>query len=229
MSALDTCLVTGTILNPDGTPSYPATVTFKLTHRDYDDSNIVLPVSVSVDTDPAGHISIPLWPNVDGRAGTVYWCSIAVGPELWNRERYATFVVAVPDAATADLTAISELVAPSKVDDARTAVILAQAAALKAHDDAALVAADRLAIGEDRVQTGLDRVAVAADRSAIEAIIEPVTTVAEHIDMVITVGANIATIADAVGPLTSIQTAMLQMATSFTDSQTRYINAMAFS
>ncbi|MER8924330.1 hypothetical protein [Mesorhizobium sp. M0859] len=225
MSALDTCLVTGTILNPDGTPSYPATVTFKLTHRDYDDSNVVLPAPVSVDTDPAGQISIPLWPNVDGRAGTVYWCSVAVGAELWNRDRYATFVVAVPDATTADLTAISELVAPSKVDDARTAVILVQAAALAVAEDKEAVTQIKTDIEEMVGSVGpvLDSIVAVETVAgsigsvvAVGAVAGKVVAVADDLANVDAVADNIANVDVVAGSIAAVNAASTNMAAIIT-------------
>jgi len=43
------------------------------------------------------------------------------------------------------------------------------------------------------------------------------------------IATNIGTVQDAAGPLTNIQTAMLEMATAFVNSQTRYVSAVAFS
>lgn len=71
-------------------------------------------------------------------------------------------------------------------------------------------------------ETGAEAAADAAATSAALA-----QSMAEDGDVGI-VAANITTIQDAAGDLTAIQTAMLQMATAFTNSQTRYVTATAF-
>jgi hypothetical protein len=76
-----------------------------------------------------------------------------------------------------------------------------------------------------------DVTAVAADEADIGVVatnIASVNTVATNISDVNNVSTNMATVTDAAGSLTTIQTAMLQMATAFTNSQTRYITAVAF-
>ena len=59
--------------------------------------------------------------------------------------------------------------------------------------------------------------------TAAAAVVQPL---AEEIEVIAT---NIGTVQDAAGPLTDIQTAMLEMAIAFVNSQTRYVSAVAFS
>ena len=78
-------------------------------------------------------------------------------------------------------------------------------------------------------QASIDTVATnIADVNTVAGDISSVTTVSGSIGSVNTVGTNISTVVDAATTLTSIQTAMLQMATAFTNSQTRYVAAVAF-
>lgn len=80
----------------------------------------------------------------------------------------------------------------------------------------------------DRIQTGLDRAAVTAAAALIEPLAEDIEAVAAIAVDVTTVADNVAIVADAAGSLTIIQTAMLQMAVAYADSQSRYIAAHAF-
>jgi hypothetical protein len=91
-----------------------------------------------------------------------------------------------------------------------------------AERDAEIVTVADIAV---QIQTVAERDAEIAALAAIEAAI---VTAAENADDIATVAANIDAVNDAAGALTIIQTAMLQMATAYADSQTRFIDAHAF-
>lgn len=167
IAQLEKCHVTGPVLKPDGTPCYPATITFTLSRRDRDGEITILPAPVAVDTDSDGIIAVDLWPNAEGMAGTFYVASVAMGAAGRVRTTYPPFNLVVPIAEAANLSEITELVPPASVDDARAAVILAQAAARASASDALATADDRRQTGEDRLATGEDAEATAADRLAI--------------------------------------------------------------
>lgn len=200
--SLNTCRVVGTLLNPNGTPSYPATIIFTLRRRDYDGPNVILPEPVSADTDVEGHFEIDLWPNSEGRAGTVYWTHVEVGAEIWNRTKYATFVTVVPDVTTARLVDISDLVAPTSIDDVRAAVLLAQDAAahaLERADSAAADAATATAAAEhveaavDSIAAFLNDIAAVAD---IKTQVQSIAQIASQVQTTASLSAQIQMLSD---------------------------------
>ena len=71
--------------------------------------------------------------------------------------------------------------------------------------------------------------AVSAQIATVDLNETAIVNVSDNISDVTNVSTNMATVTDAAGDLSSIQTAMLQMATAFTNSQTRYVAAVAFS
>lgn len=110
---LSKCTVTGPFNRPDGKPFANARLTFKLSGRDREDDTIVMPSPVSVTTDADGDFSVELWPNSEGYAGTSYTASV-VG--------YPQFRVVVPDAPTAKLALIMDLVPSEPVSDWQAAL-----------------------------------------------------------------------------------------------------------
>ena len=124
---LDKCTVTGRVSRADGTPVANASVTFRLSHRDRDGDVTILPAPVAVETDADGNISVDLWPNARGLAGTIYTATIAV-PAAASRTIYPPIKLVVPDAATASFADIQEGVQPVPVNDAIRQVALARLA-----------------------------------------------------------------------------------------------------
>ncbi len=131
--SLDKCTVTGPVLRSDGTAVAHAIVTFRLSHRDRDGDVTILPAPVTVETDADGNISVDLWPNARGLAGTIYTATIAV-PGAGSRTIYPPIRFVVPDAATASFADIQEGVAPPSVNDALQQVVLARQARDAAED-----------------------------------------------------------------------------------------------
>lgn len=148
---LDTCLITGKLRDPSGTLLTNARVTFTLTSREKDGDILILPRPVVAQTDEAGNISVEMWPNSLGNAGTAYIVQAATDG---GYVQHPAWTAVVPDAETADITDISELVPPSSVNDALAAVVEAREEANRAEAFADQTAADR-------IQTGLDRAAAA--------------------------------------------------------------------
>lgn len=183
IAQLEKCRVTGPVLKPDGTPCYPATITFTLSRRDRDDGITIMPAPVAVDTDADGNIEVDLWPNAEGMAGTFYVASVVLGPAGRVRTTYPSFNLVVPIAEAANLSDITELVPPVSVDDARAAVILAQQAAA----DAQAVVAGAVAEITGAVQPVIDNIAAVI---TVADAIDDVGTVAEDIAAVRTVAAR---------------------------------------
>lgn len=128
---LDKCTVTGRVSRADGTPVANASVTFRLSHRDRDGDVTILPAPVTVETDSDGNISVDLWPNARGLAGTIYTASIAV-PGTASRTIYPPIKLVVPDEETASFADIQEGVQPVPVNDAIRQVALARLARAEA-------------------------------------------------------------------------------------------------
>ncbi|MBN9078505.1 MAG: hypothetical protein BGN87_00080 [Rhizobiales bacterium 65-79] len=181
LAPLDKCTVTGPVLKPDGTPCYPGSVVFALSKRDRDGDIIVVPAPITADVDADGNISVDLWPNSDGYAGTVYSATIMLGKKGTARTQYSSFQVVVPDADTAKLAEIMELSPPDSVDDIEAAIREAQGYATSTHNDA--------------VQT-------AADRAVVEPIAEDAAAIAPHIGAVVAVN-GIASEVEALAAITA--------------------------
>lgn len=145
---LETCLITGKLRDPSGTLLTNARVTFTLTSREQPGDILILPRPVVAQTDEAGNISVELWPNSAGNAGTAYLVQAATDG---GYVQYPAWMAVVPDAETADITDISELVPPSSVNDALAAVLEARAEGDRAQGYADQTGLDRIATGEDRV------------------------------------------------------------------------------
>lgn len=160
---LETCLITGKLRDPSGTLLTNARVTFTLTSREKDGDILILPRPVVAQTDEAGNISVELWPNSLGNAGTAYVVQAATDG---GYVQHPAWMAVVPDAETADINDISELVPPSSVNDALAAVVEAREEANRAEGYADQTALDRIATGEDRVATAADRIATGEDRVA---------------------------------------------------------------
>ncbi|MBN9074279.1 MAG: hypothetical protein J0H34_22305 [Rhizobiales bacterium] len=173
IAPLDKCTVTGAILRADGTPLNNATVVFIVSGREHDGDVVVLPAPVKVAVGLSGNISARLWPNARGLAGTNYTATVyvTVGDQVTT---YATWTLVVPDAPTANLADISDLVPADSVDDATAQVILARAAR-----DEAREARDDAQEARDETQSLRDEVMpLAAPVAAVAAIIDDVTAVA---------------------------------------------------
>lgn len=136
--SLDKCTVAGPVLRADGTPIANASVTFRLSHRDRDGDVTILAAPVTVATDEGGNLTVDLWPNARGLAGTIYTASIAV-PGAASRTIYPPIRLVVPDEDTASFADIQEGVPPASVSDAIQQVALARQArdrAIEASDAA---------------------------------------------------------------------------------------------
>jgi len=221
---LDKCTVTGTILKPDGSPCHPGTVVFRMSNRDRDGGITIMPAPVEVAIGSDGAISVDLWPNSDGYAGTVYTAQVLLGEGL-STARHAPIKLVVPDAETANLAAISELVPPAKVDDAQVAVNEARGYAEAAHGDAVTVSEAKAAIdgmigNVDTVAghiASVDALAAKADvLDPLAAIVAQITTVAGISDDVSAVAAiheAVSTLAENIGDVTALAAALANVNT----------------
>ena len=118
-------------------------------------------------------------------------------------------------AAQAAQSRIDAAVSASQADASKDAAAASQLAAAESEGNAA---ASAVAAAQSETNAA-GSATTASDAAAV------VGPLAGDIQVI---SANIATVQDAAGPLTDIQTAMLEMATAFTKSQTRYIAAVAF-
>jgi hypothetical protein len=194
---LDKCLVTGPVLKPDGTPCFPATITFTLSRRDRDDGVTIMPDPLEIDVDADGNFNVELWPNAEGQAGTFYSASVQLGARGRTRTRYPAFNLVVPVAPTANLADITELVPPAKVDDARAAVILAEQAVA----DARAIVDGAVAEISAAVQPVADNL---AEVVAVADAVGEVVAVADDLAAVRTVAAREAEVAIVAGRDTDI-------------------------
>jgi hypothetical protein len=138
---MDKCRVTGSILDPSGKALAKATVRFTMTTRDQDGLTVIMPSPVVVNIGADGLVEADLWPNSRGHAGTWYRVSVlAATVGSAGMTAYPEWRVVVPDAETANLTEISELVPPPVVDDARAAAREAGEHAMAAGDSATAAA-----------------------------------------------------------------------------------------
>lgn len=134
----------------------------------------------------------------------------------------------------ATAAAASAGVATTKAGEAEASATSASGFATAAAGSAAAAAASKDEVDAIITPISEEIVAVAAIAAqiivvaALEAAVQTVAGDLSGDDTIGNVSANMATIADAAGPLTVIQTTLLQMATAYTNSQTRYIEAVAF-
>ncbi|MFC3206893.1 hypothetical protein [Aquamicrobium soli] len=174
--SMDKCHVTGSILDPAGKAMVNATVKFTMTTRDQDGTTIIMPSPVVVKIGDDGQVEVDLWPNSRGHAGTYYKVSVlAAAVGNLGMTSYPEWRVVVPDAPTANLTDISELVPPPVVDDARAAALEAGEYAVEArgYRDEVKTLRDEVMPLADPLQTVTDNIAsidaAATDIDAIKA------------------------------------------------------------
>lgn len=120
----------------------------------------VVPEVVEATADATGAVTLDLWPNELGVAGSAYQV------RAWNPDTGKKFLDAravVPN-ANCNLYQILVQEPYPPIDASEQALIAAQAAALSAQEDRVQTGLDRIQTGEDRVQTGLDRVQTGLDR-----------------------------------------------------------------
>jgi len=209
VTAIDKCTVTGRILAPDGSPAR-ATVMFALTGRDHDGDDVVLPEPVTVATDGGGNLTVDLWPNARGLAGTAYIVAVYLGSSSGS---HTAFRIVVPDQPTASLTDIAELVPPPGLDDARRQVVLARGArdeARGARDTTQSYRDDTKALHDavmplaDAVATVSDNVGAVYTVAAAREDIGTVAGLADEIAALVAIALDIETTAANVGAIRAV-------------------------
>lgn len=169
--ALTTCAVTATLRDPEGVVLAGAVVEARLSGQDRD-GGLVVPRVVRGTADANGVVTLALWPNSRGSAGTVY--SVKVSSPGARTLRFEN--VQVPDQASANLKDIVDLGPPPTVSDAEAAELAAQgyassasASATSAGNSATAAGASATAAAADAVATDADRIAVAAAKASVDA------------------------------------------------------------
>lgn len=126
---LITTLVTGYIYDADGSPLANAPVTLRLTKAEID-NGIVVPEVLTPYTDGDGLLSVQLWPNQRGQAGSQYRITVKSQGGVGERKLFDRLMT-VPDTGQAQLQDIIDT-EPPDTTSVSAALRAAESAALSA-------------------------------------------------------------------------------------------------
>jgi hypothetical protein len=131
--ALTTCTVTGRVALPDDTAPGTGFVVFLLNVADID-GDTLLPRAVKAPLGANGEVSVDLWPNARGSAGSAYTVQVELYAAAESPRPFVTVPlgsIQVPEDTTADLAALLNLQPATPIGQTVLAQVLA------ARDDAA--------------------------------------------------------------------------------------------